>query len=52
MRKKDGVALVLSFFSEDAGRHRDSLRALEPLSFDTIADGHAGVASGAREKLA
>ena len=51
MRKKDGVAIVPSFFSEDARRNRDSLRALEPLTFDKIADGHAGVASGAREKL-
>jgi glyoxylase-like metal-dependent hydrolase (beta-lactamase superfamily II) len=52
MRKKDGVTIVPSFFSEDAGRNRASLRALESLTFDTIADGHAGVASGAREKLA
>jgi hydroxyacylglutathione hydrolase len=52
MRKKDGVTIVPSFFSEDAGRNRDSLRNLESLTFDTIADGHAGVASGAREKLA
>jgi glyoxylase-like metal-dependent hydrolase (beta-lactamase superfamily II) len=52
MRKKDGVAIVPSFFSEDARRNRDSLRALEPLTFDKIADGHAGVAFGAREKLA
>jgi hydroxyacylglutathione hydrolase len=52
MRKNDGVAIVPSFFSEDARRNRDSLRALEPLTFDKIADGHAGVASGAREKLA
>jgi glyoxylase-like metal-dependent hydrolase (beta-lactamase superfamily II) len=51
MRKKDGVAIVPSFFSEDARRNRDSLRALEQLTFDKIADGHAGVASGAREKL-
>jgi glyoxylase-like metal-dependent hydrolase (beta-lactamase superfamily II) len=51
MRKKDGVAIVPSFFSEDARRNRDSLRALETLTFDKIADGHAGVASGARAKL-
>ena len=43
MRKKDGVTIVPSFFSEDAGRNRDSLRALESLTFDKIADGHAGV---------
>jgi glyoxylase-like metal-dependent hydrolase (beta-lactamase superfamily II) len=52
MRKNDGVAIVPSIFSEDARRNRDSLRALEPLTFDRIADGHAGVASGAKEKLA
>jgi hypothetical protein len=43
---------VPSLFSEDAGRNRAALRALEPLRFDKIADGHAGVASGAKEKLA
>jgi len=52
MRKKDGVAIVPSLFSEDADRNRASLRALELLTFDKIADGHAGVASGAKEKLA
>jgi len=52
MRKKDGVTIVPSFFSHDAGRNRDSLRSLESLTFDKIADGHAGALSGAREKLA
>ena len=52
MRKNDGVAIVPALFSEDAGRNRDSLRALEPLTFDKIADGHAGVAFGAKQKLA
>jgi hydroxyacylglutathione hydrolase len=51
MRKGDGVTVVPSLFSEDAGRNRASLRALEPLTFRKIADGHAGVADGAREKL-
>ena len=52
MRKNDGVAIVPSLFSEDAARNRASLRALEPLTFDKIADGHAGVAFGAKQKLA
>jgi glyoxylase-like metal-dependent hydrolase (beta-lactamase superfamily II) len=52
MRRKGGVTIVPSFFSEDAARNRDSLRALAALPFDKIADGHAGVAAGAREKLA
>ena len=52
MRKNDGVAIVPSLFSEDARRNRASLKALEPLAFEKIADGHAGVASGAKEKLA
>ena len=52
MRKKDGVTVAPSLFSEDAARNRRSLRALDGVQFDTIADGHAGVASGAKEKLA
>ena len=52
MRKKDGVAIVPSLFSEDAARNRASLRALDGVAFETIADGHAGVASGAKQKLA
>jgi hydroxyacylglutathione hydrolase len=51
MRKKDGVAIVPSLFSEDASRNRASLRALEPLAFDIIADGHAGVATNAKQRL-
>ena len=51
MRKKDGVAIAPSFFSEDSAANRASLRALEPLSFKTIADGHTGVTAGARDKL-
>ena len=52
MRKKDGVAIAPSLFSEDSERNRASLRALEPLAFDKIADGHAGVTTGAKGKLA
>jgi hydroxyacylglutathione hydrolase len=52
MRKKDGVAIVPSLFSEDAARNRASLRALDRVAFETIADGHAGVAPGAKRKLA
>jgi len=52
MRKKDGVAIVPFLFSEDAKRNHASLSALTPLRFNRIADGHAGVASQAKEKLA
>lgn len=52
LRKKDGVAIAPSLMSEDAGKNRDSLRALGPLAFDTIADGHAGVTRDAKNKLA
>ena len=51
MRKADGVAVAPSFFSEDASANRASLRALEPLTFELIADGHAGVTSHAKGKL-
>ena len=52
MRKNEGVTVVPRLFSEDANRNRASLKALEPLTFDKIADGHAGVTSGAKAKLA
>jgi len=52
MRKGEGVTIVPSLFSEDSQQNRASLRKLEPLAFDKIADGHAGVASGAKGKLA
>lgn len=52
LRKKDGVAIAPSLFSEDSEKNRASLRALEPLAFETLADGHAGVTFGARPKLA
>jgi hydroxyacylglutathione hydrolase len=51
MRKKDGVTIAPALFSEDASKNRASLRALDPLTFDKIADGHAGVTTGAKEKL-
>lgn len=51
MRKKDSVAIAPSLFSEDAERNRASLRALEPLAFDIMADGHAGVTKDAKQKL-
>lgn len=52
MRKKGGVAIVPSLFSEDSEKNRASLAALAPLSFRKIADGHAGVADDAKAKLA
>jgi len=52
MRKKDGVTIAPSLMSEDSERNRASLRALAPLAFEKIADGHAGVTSGAKAKLA
>ena len=51
MRKNDGVTVVPRLFSENAARNRASLRALPPLGFDRIADGHAGVTSDAKAKL-
>jgi len=52
LRKRDGVAIAPSLMSEDSERSRASLRALEPASFEKIADGHAGVTFGAKGKLA
>ena len=52
MRKGDGVTIAPSLFSEDSVENRRSLKRLEPLSFDKIADGHAGVTLNARVKLA
>jgi glyoxylase-like metal-dependent hydrolase (beta-lactamase superfamily II) len=51
MRKGDGVATAPSFFSEDARANRASLQALESVTFETIADGHAGVTTHAKEKV-
>jgi hydroxyacylglutathione hydrolase len=52
MRKGEGVAIASALFSEDASRNRESLRKLEPLAFERIADGHAGVTNDAKAKLA
>jgi hydroxyacylglutathione hydrolase len=52
MRKKDGLAVAPSLFSEDAAENVRSVKRLDPSLFDTIADGHAGVTRGAAEKLA
>jgi hydroxyacylglutathione hydrolase len=52
MRKGDGVTIAPSLFSEDSAENRRSLRRLEPLSFEKIADGHAGVTLNAKVKLA
>ncbi len=51
MRKKDGLATAPSLFSEDAAANRGSLRALVPLPFTIVADGHAGVARDAKARL-
>lgn len=51
MRKGDGLAIGSWIFSDDAAKNRASLHALDGLTFDTIADGHAGVATNARAKL-
>jgi hydroxyacylglutathione hydrolase len=52
MRKGDGVTVAPSLFSEDSAENRRSLKRLEPLPFDRIADGHAGVTLNAKVKLA
>jgi hydroxyacylglutathione hydrolase len=52
MRKGDGLAVGSWIFSDDAAKNLASLHALDTLTFDTIADGHAGVATHARAKLA
>jgi glyoxylase-like metal-dependent hydrolase (beta-lactamase superfamily II) len=52
MRKGDGVTTVGWLFSEDPARNRASLPALRELPFESIADGHAGVAREADRRLA
>jgi glyoxylase-like metal-dependent hydrolase (beta-lactamase superfamily II) len=52
MRKGDGLTVAPSMFSENAAQNRASLTALQPLPFDIVADGHAGVARDAKGKLA
>jgi hydroxyacylglutathione hydrolase len=51
MRKKDGVAIAPALFSENATENRASLRQLESVTFDKIADGHAGVTANGKAKL-
>lgn len=51
MRKKGGLSVAPSLFSEDAAQNLASLTQLQGIAFDRIADGHAGVASGAKSKL-
>ena len=52
MRKGDGLTTMGWLFSEDPARNLAALPALRELPFDTIADGHAGVAREADRKLA
>ena len=52
MRKGDGVTTVGWLFSEDPARNLAALPALRELPFETIADGHAGVAREADRRLA
>jgi hydroxyacylglutathione hydrolase len=52
MRKNEGVTIAPSLFSEDSVQNRASLRRIEPLAFDKMADGHAGVTFSAKVKLA
>jgi len=52
MRKGDGVTTVGWLFSEDPARNLATLPALRELPFDSIADGHAGIARDADRRLA
>jgi hydroxyacylglutathione hydrolase len=52
MRKGDGLTTVGWLFSEDPAKNLAALPALKELPFDTIADGHAGVARDADRRLA
>jgi len=47
----DGVKLAPSFFSEDVGGNRQSLKRLVDEPFTRIADGHTGVTGNARLRL-
>jgi hydroxyacylglutathione hydrolase len=51
MRKGGGVSVAPSLFSEDSAQNLASLKSLQGVAFEKIADGHAGVASGAKTKL-
>ena len=52
MNRRSRVQELQPLFSKDTDRNRASLRALESLTFDTIADGPAAVTRNAKEKLA
>ena len=51
MRKKDGLSVAPRLFSEDAAQNLASLPQLAPLTFETVADGHAGITRDAKRKL-
>ena len=51
MRKKDGLSVAPRLFSEDAAQNLASLSRVAPLTFQTVADGHAGVTRDAKRKL-
>jgi glyoxylase-like metal-dependent hydrolase (beta-lactamase superfamily II) len=51
MRQGDGLTTVGWLFSEDPARNLAALPALRELPFETIADGHAGVARDAMPRL-
>jgi glyoxylase-like metal-dependent hydrolase (beta-lactamase superfamily II) len=51
MRKGDGVTTAGWLFSEDPARNVASLPALQELPFESIADGHAGLAREADRRL-
>ena len=48
-RVPDRIAPTL--FSEDAAQNLASLSRVAPLTFQTVADGHAGVTRDAKRKL-
>ena len=52
MRKGEGLTTVGWLFSEDPARNLAALPALRELPFESIADGHAGVAREADRRLA
>ena len=52
MRKGEGLTTVGWLFSEDPARNLAALPALRELPFQSIADGHAGVAREADRRLA
>jgi glyoxylase-like metal-dependent hydrolase (beta-lactamase superfamily II) len=51
MRKKDGLAIAPSLFSDDAAQNHASLRELGSVTFEKVADGHAGLTTDAKVKL-